>query len=94
MSSYLRFVPVNDAINKWCPFTRVVQWGDSGSPGAGNREASSSREFREAACCVANQCMVWVEEHPRPDNWQPGEELPNGRCGMAKPRPSSPPTGP
>lgn len=36
-----------------------------------------------AMACIASECMMWLPERAKPENWQPGENVPRGRCGLA-----------
>jgi hypothetical protein len=74
------------AREKWCPFARTES-----SEGAGiNRPSHIYRNDDDAGVhfntrCIASDCMAWRAERVKPDNWQPGEDLPPGRCGLAGP---------
>lgn len=82
------FMSEAEAKTKWCPFSRVET-----NDGAGINRPShvyiridDDADVHKNTRCIASGCMAWQRVSPRPDNWQPGEDLPLGRCGLVSAR--------
>jgi len=65
------------ARKRWCPMARVVEAGDGILHGPFNRYHSGADMGLDGgeACCLASDCMAWVER-------QGYDGRVEGRCGL------------
>lgn len=72
------FVTEVAAQKLWCPFaaSRAVSYGQYLTA------FIIGSEKAPRITCVASNCMAWRTDRPRPENFQPGETPPLGKCGL------------
>ena len=76
----------DEAITRWCPYSRVIVTafrGAGAAAGVNRYSDAGSGEVEELTRCLADRCAVWVEES--------GDD---GRCGLVfQPGSAAPPVG-